>query len=406
MVMGLADEIGMSNEFALRLLNILLAESELVQEQKQQQQQPPKAPKQTHLAIFMRAKQLEASGKKIIHLEVGEPDYPPPSIVERALAESFKLKQYHYTDTRGIQKLRDAISRKENVFGNQVIVTPGGRFAVFSAITSLLKTGQEIIVIEPAWPAYKECADFIGAKTSILKTTLEGKWTPNMKRLEEMISSSTKMMVLNYPNNPTGKIIDNQTMQKIISIAKDNGIYLLSDEVYADYAFKKFESIRDYNYDKSILIGSFSKRYAMTGFRVGYAVATKDIISKMTKVQSVSITSVAEPMQQAALAAFANDPSENINTIKKRLEFVSAKLKVMGLRFLEPDGAMYLYPELPMEEDDIPFVERMLERGVALAPGSGFGDAYRKFVRISACQTEEMLEKGLDVMASVIRESN
>lgn len=405
MVIGLADEIGMNNEFALRLLNILLAESELVQEQKQQQQQPlTKAPKQTHLAIFMRAKQLEASGKKIIHMEVGEPDYPPPTIVERALAESFRLKQYHYTDTRGIQKLRNAIGRKEGVSEDNVIVTPGGRFAVFSAITSLLKAGQELIAIEPMWPAYKECADFIGAKTSILKTTLESKWTPDTKMLEEMISSSTKMIVLNYPNNPTGKILDNQTMRKIISIAKDNGVYLLSDEVYTDYAFKKFESVNEYNYEKSIVVGSFSKRHAMTGFRVGYAVANNDIISKMTKVQAVSITSVAEPMQQAALAAFGNDPSENVNIIKKRLEFMSAKLKGIRLRFLEPDGAMYIYPEIPTEED-IPLVERMLERGVALAPGSGFGDTYKKFVRISACQVEEMLEKGLDIMASVIRES-
>jgi aspartate aminotransferase len=399
MVLGLAGEIGMSNEFALRLLNILLAESELVQAQNQ----PQKAAKQTHLGIFMRAKQLEASGKKIIHMEVGEPDYPPPEAAGNSLAESFKLRQYHYTDTRGIPKLRDAIAKKEDVTEDKVIVTPGGRFAVFSAIASLVKAGQELIAIEPAWPAYKECADFIGAKIQILKTTLEDKWTPDTRQLEELINPSTKMLMLNYPNNPTGKVLDNRTMEKIVSIAKDNDLYLLSDEVYADYAFKKFQSIAEYSYDKGILVSSFSKRYAMTGFRIGYSVASKDVISKMAKVQAVGITSVAEPVQHAALAALGEDPSDNIATMKGRLDFMSAKLKGMSLRFAEPDGAMYVYPELPSGED-MPLVERMLERGVAIAPGSGFGDSYKKFVRISACQPEEVLEKGLDIMASVIKE--
>jgi aspartate aminotransferase len=219
-----------------------------------------------------------------------------------------------------------------------------------------------------------------------------------------MINSNTKMIVLNYPNNPTGKVLDDKTMEKIVLIAKDHGLYLLSDEVYADYVFGRFSSIHKYKYANSIIVGSFSKRYAMTGFRVGYGIANKDIISKMAKVQAVAITSVAEPMQQAALAALDVDPSENISLIKRRLDFVCSKLKKMSLRFVEPDGAMYVYPELPKREEDIPLVEKLLEKGVAIAPGSGFGDSYMRFVRISACQPEKTLERGLDVMASVIRE--
>jgi aspartate aminotransferase len=402
MVLSLAGEIGMRDEFALRLLNILLAESESVQGQNRQQQ--PEM--QTHLGIFMKAKQLEAAGKKIIHMEVGEPDYAPPAAVGNALAEIYKLKQYHYTDTRGVPKLRGAITKKEGVQEDQVIVTPGGRFAVFSAIVSLLKAGQELVVIEPAWPAYKECADFIGARTKVLKTTLEGKWTPDTRQLEEMINPSIRMIALNYPNNPTGKVLDSKTMEKIVSIAKDNRLYLLSDEVYSDFAFKKFDSIRKYNYDKSIMVSSFSKSFAMTGFRVGYGVASKEIVQKMAKVQAAGVTSVAEPMQQAALAALGEDPSENIRTMKRRLEFVAGKLKEMSLGFVEPDGAMYVYPELPSGEEDISLVEKLLEKGVAIAPGSGFGDSYKTFVRISACQPEETLEKGLGIMASVIKEKS
>jgi aspartate aminotransferase len=402
-VMSLADELGMSSEFALQLLNILLAESENVQVEKHLQKA---VQKETHLSIFAKAKQLEASGKKIIHMEVGEPDYSPPGIVGTALAESFRLQQYHYTDTYGIPELREAIAQKEGggIPKDQVIVTPGGRFAVFSAITSLLRAGQELIVVEPAWPAYKECADFLGARTKVLRTTLENMWIPNTKQLEEMINPSTKMIALNYPNNPTGRVLDSKTMEKIVLIAKEHGLYLLSDEVYADYAFSEFSSIREYGYDKSILVGSFSKRYAMTGFRVGYSIAEKEIISKMAKVQAAGVTSVAQPMQQAALAALGVDPSENIRLIKRRLDFVCSKLREMSLRFVEPDGAMYTYPELPKSEEDIPIVEKLLEQGVAIAPGSGFGDSYKRFVRISACQPEKTLEKGLDIMASVIKE--
>jgi aspartate aminotransferase len=401
-VMLLAEEIGMSTEFALQLLNVLLAESEQVQVQKSEQRV---VEKQTHLSIFSKARQLEASGKKIIHMEVGEPDYSAPARVGAALADSFEMKHYHYTDTQGIAKLRDAIATKEGggISRDQVVVTPGGRFAVFSAITSLLRAGQEMIVIEPAWPAYKECADFVGARTKILRTTIENKWIPDTKQMERMINSSTKMIVLNYPNNPTGKVLDHKTMEKIVLLAKDHGLYLLSDEVYADYVFGEFTSIREYDYAKSIVIGSFSKRYAMTGFRVGYGIANKDIISKMARVQAVAITSVAEPMQRAALAALEVDPSENVQLMKTRLDYVCSKLKKMSLRYIEPEGAMYVYPELP-NGDDLTIIERLLEKGVAIAPGTGFGDAYKRYVRISACQPEKTLEKGLDVIASVIRE--
>lgn len=398
-VLALADDIGMNQEFTLRLLNILLEESESLQALKR-----PQVQKQTHLAIFMKAKQLEAAGRKIIHMEVGEPDYPPPASVGDSLSDSFAQGKYHYTDTRGTTKLRAAIAKQAKVHEEQLIVTPGGRFGVFSATVSLLRAGQEMIVIEPAWPAYRECACFAGVRTKALKTRLEDKWAPDIGHLEEMITPTTKMIVLNYPNNPTGKILDTKTMDRIVSLAKDNGIYLLSDEVYADYAFgREFHGVLEYGYDKSIMISSFSKRYAMTGFRVGYAISNKEIISRMTRVQAIGITSVAEPMQYAALAALGEDHLENVKTMKRRLDFIATKLRELSLDFVQPDGAMYVYPKVP-NMDDMTLVERMLEKGVAVAPGSGFGESYKQFIRISACQPETELAKGLDVMADVIKE--
>jgi aspartate aminotransferase len=402
-ILKLSKEIGMDTKFCGRLLNILLMESVRLQ----QNQQIGELHRQTHLGIFMKAKQLEAIGKKIIHMEVGEPDYPPPRTVKTALARAYDNRQYHYTETKGIPRLRQAIAVKvgNSITEDQVMVTLGGRFAVFSAFASLLKAGDEVISIEPAWPAYKECADFIGAKTNILKTTLEEKWEPDIKNLADMINSSTKMIAINYPNNPTGRILEDKTVEQIVSLAQDNDLYILSDEVYSDYAFNHFKSILGYNYDKSIMISSFSKGHAMTGFRVGYGVANKEIIGKMVKVQATALTCVPEPMQYCALAALEVDNSsiQNKKRMKKRLDLVSNRLRNMSLPFVEPDGAMYVYPKLKEGVgNDIAVVERLLDLGVALAPGSGFGESYREFIRISACQPTYLLEKGLDVLELAI----
>lgn len=400
-ILKVSTKIGMDTNFCGRLLNILLMESVRLQ----QNQQIHESYRQTHLGVFMKAKQLEAIGKKIIHMEVGEPDYPPPETVKSALARVYDNRQYHYTETKGIPRLCQAIAEKvgNNVTEDQVIVTLGGRFAVFSAFASILKPGDEVISIEPAWPAYKECANFIGAKTNVLKTRLDENWDPDIKNLAETINSSTKMIAINYPNNPTGRILEEKTVEQIVSLARDNDLYILSDEVYSDYAFNHFKSILRYEYDKSIMISSFSKGLAMTGFRVGYGVADKEIIGKMVKVQATALTCVAEPMQYCALASLEVSSTQNKRRMKKRLELVSERLRKMSLPFVEPDGAMYVYPKLRKGVDnDIIVVERLLDLGVAVAPGSGFGESYREFIRISACQPTHILEKGLDVLESAI----
>jgi aspartate aminotransferase len=400
-ILKVSTKIGMDTNFCGRLLNILLMESVRLQ----QNQQINESYRQTHLGVFMKAKQLESIGKKIIHMEVGEPDYPPPETVKSALARVYDNRQYHYTETKGIPRLRQAIAEKvgNNVTEDQVIVTLGGRFAVFSAFASILKPGDEVISIEPAWPAYKEIANFIGAKTNVLKTRLDENWDPDVKNLAETINSSTKMIAINYPNNPTGRILEEKTIEQIVSLARDNDLYILSDEVYSDYAFNHFKSILGYEYDKSIMISSFSKGLAMTGFRVGYGVADKEIIGKMVKVQAAALTCVAEPMQYCALASLEVSSTQNKRRMKKRLELVSERLRKMSLPFVEPDGGMYVYPKLRKGVDnDIIVVERLLDLGVAVAPGSGFGESYREFIRISACQPTHILEKGLDVLESAI----
>jgi aspartate aminotransferase len=395
---------GIDPAFSGRLLNILMMESVRLQ---QIQKKKPRYTtlENTHLSVFMKAKELESSGKKIIHLEVGEPDFPPPRSLKKALIESYKKKQYHYTDSRGLLKLRQAIAKKvgNGTVDNEVIVTSGGRFAIFSATLALLKQGEEVISIDPSWPAYREFVDFAGGKIKILHTTLEEGWAPDIRQLEAMIGRHTKVIILNYPNNPTGKVLNEKDITRIISLAKDNGLYVISDEVYSDYVFRGFTSLTRYKYDKSIVVSSFSKSCAMTGFRVGYGIAEKEIIDKMARVQAIALTSVAEPMQLAALSAINYNPAGNVRLIKERLDLISEKLCDMSLDFITPEGAMYVYPRLRgLIQTDAELVKTLLKLGVAVAPGSGFGENYKQFIRISACQPKKLLEQGLEVIKSIL----
>lgn len=392
-IMKLCSQIGLEPDLGARLLNILLNESARVQTKK------------TPTAVFMKAKQLESEGKKIIHLEVGEPDFVPATAVKNALTDAIDQGHYHYTETRGVPKLREALVKSlKNKFNasvkdEQIMVTVGGRFAVFLAISTLVKLGDEIIVIEPYWPAYKECAELINAKVKVLRTTLEDKWSPNLKQLENMITDNSRMLVINYPNNPTGKILDSRSIEKIVDIAKDHKLLLLSDEVYSDYSFTKFSSVLDYDYDESIIVSSFSKGPALTGFRIGYAVAKSDMIQRMTRLQAVALTSVAEPMQYGAISALENNNvKKNAETMRKRLSLITSRLKKMSVSFVEPDGAMYVFPRVDITGFNADqFVENALDQGLALTPGSGFG-SYPNFLRISAGQPEDVIEQGMDIL--------
>jgi aspartate aminotransferase len=401
-VMNLSSQIGLEKDLAVRFLSMLMNESARVQ-----------AKKKTPTAVFMKAKQLEAQGKKIIHLEVGEPDFVPSPEVKNALTEAIDQGHYHYTETRGVPKLREALVRTIkkkfdiSVMDEQIMVTVGGRFAVFLAISSLLRAGDEMIVVEPYWPAYRECAEVVNAKVKVLRTTLEDRWMPDLQHLESMINDNTRMLVINYPNNPTGKVIDERTMEKVVGIAKDHKLLLLSDEVYSDYAFTKFTSALNYSCDNSIVISSFSKGPAMTGFRVGYAIANSEVIQKMTKLQAVALTSVAEPMQYAAISALEHSSVErNSEVMRKRLRMITERLKKMPVSFAEPDGAMYVFPRVNLggfSADQ--FVENVLEEGLALTPGTGFGN-YPNFLRISAGQPESVLEEGLDILQRSLSKHN
>jgi aspartate aminotransferase len=397
-VITLCTNIGLDETMATKFLNFLLNESVKVQSTN----------KQTHLSIFLKAKSLEAQGKKIIHMEVGEPDFLPPKIVKEALEEVFDKGFLKYGQAKGMPVFREAlakyVSKKFNVNIQQdnIIVSPGARFSIFTAITTLLNPGDEMVVIEPAWPAYKDCALNSGIKVRTISTTFEGKWEPSLEQIKSTINSNTKMIVLNYPNNPTGKILNEKLQDDIIEIAKKNNLYILSDEIYSQYAKTNWKSILSYNYDKSIVTQSFSKSHAMTGFRVGYGIADSKIIEKMAKLEALCLTNVSEPIQYVAMKALEADTSNNTNTVQNRLDVLAQKASKMGLEFNVPDGAMYLFARINQEGfDGVEFANNALEKGLAVAPGEGFGD-YKNFIRLSACQNEETLVEGMDILSNIM----
>ena len=400
-VISLCNNIGLDETMATKFLNFLLNESVKVQSTN----------KQTHLSIFLKAKSLEAQGKKIIHMEVGEPDFLPPKIVKEALEEVFDKGFLKYGQAKGMPVFREAlakyVSKKFNVNIQQdnIIVSPGARFSIFTAITTLLNPGDEMVVIEPAWPAYKDCALNSGIKVRTISTTFEGKWEPSLEQIKSTINSNTKMIVLNYPNNPTGKILNEKLQDDIIEIAKKNNLYILSDEIYSQYAKTNWKSILSYNYDKSIVTQSFSKSHAMTGFRVGYGIADSKIIEKMAKLEALCLTNVSEPIQYVAMKALEADTSNNTNTVQNRLDVLAQKASKMGLEFNVPDGAMYLFARINQEGfDGVEFANNALEKGLAVAPGEGFGD-YKNFIRLSACQNEETLVEGMSILSNIMRDN-
>jgi aspartate aminotransferase len=396
-VRELGTQFGLNNEFIGKLLNLLLLESINIQKAKTSK----KEAKLDHMAMFLKAKQLESEGKKIIHLEVGEPDYLPPVNVKNELLKTFEKKRIHYTQTNGVPTLRKLIAQERSVKEENVIITPGARFAVFSAMVSNLSIGDELIISEPAWPAYRDCANFIGVKVKAIRTNVEQKWDLDLDQLEQLITSNTKMIVLNSPNNPTGKIIREREIDDILKLARKNDIFVLSDEVYSMYSYIPYKSILDFGYDKSIMVSSFSKSHAMTGFRVGYAISSKDVIDRISKIQAIAITSVAEPMQYAAIAAMNSNVTKNMTLIKKRLDFIKSELENLPCEFVNPDGGMYYFVRFNNSTDVNKIIFNLLNEGVAVAPGIGFGETYFDFIRISACQPTKLINDGLKILKKV-----
>lgn len=348
--------------------------------------------------INEKALKLESEGKKIIRLNLGDPDMAtPPEIVEAAYA-AMKAGKTKYSSSYGEKRLREKIAEVHGVKTENVVITPGSKWAIFSTMYLTMKSGGNVIIPTPYWTAYDLIAKTIGAKTKLLKTEMETGWKVDLDKLESLIDSETKMIILNNPNNPTSKVMDDETLDGIVEIANKKGIIVLSDEVYGAIAFTKTKSVLDYGADsKHILSNGFSKTFTMTGWRIGYIVANKMLIDNITKLNQITFNNVPVFIQEAAMKGLElhKQIAENIKAkYKQRADIASKKLSVAGFKFTQPDAPFYVFPKREGLEGE-KFTLGLLDKGVAVAPGTSFGD-YREHFRISLTAPDNEIETGLD----------
>jgi aspartate aminotransferase len=393
------EEKGVSKQVGLKVLSALLAESKRVQGFQSKQQLI------TPMMMGAKAQQIEATGRKLLRLDVGEPNFHPPKAVLDATSEALYGFKTHYTGTRGIPALVSAVRaylERKNRFvakDTELIVNPGGRFGVYLALSTTVGEGESAIVIEPNWPAYKEGLQYIGGRPISVRTTLEEGWLPSTEAIHDAIRPNTKAIILSYPSNPTGAILPPPRFKEIVDLANDHKLTVISDEIYTDYADKPCPSILGSGAEKFILTASFSKTWAMTGFRVGYTVSSEETISKMMKIQSLLVTCVPEFIQYGAIKALESDSDviRNSEAMIVRINEAARELDaISALEYVKPDGAMYVFPQAKKTDfDSVAFTMKLLEeKGVTVSPGTGFGDYPRAF-RISLGGSDETIVQGI-----------
>ena len=346
--------------------------------------------------INEKALKLESEGKKIIRLNIGDPDLDTPDEIIEAAYAAMKQGKTKYSSSYGEIKLREKLAEIHGVKAENVVITPGSKWGVFSTMYLLLKGGGNVIIPTPYWTAYDLIAKNLGAQTKLLKTELESKWRVDLDKLEKLIDKETKMIILNNPNNPTSKAMDAETLDGIVKIANKKGVTILSDEVYGGISFVKTKSILEYG-DNHILSNGFSKTFTMTGWRIGYIIANKMLIDNITKLNQITINNVPVFIQAAALKALELQKQIATNIKKEyqeRAKMASSILSKAKLEFTEPDAPFYVFPKR-RGLDSEKFTLDMLDKGVAVAPGTAFGD-YREHFRISLTVPRDNIKVALD----------
>jgi aspartate aminotransferase len=354
--------------------------------------------------INEKALKLESEGKKIIRLNLGDPDLAtPPEIVEAAYA-AMKAGKTKYASSYGENKLREKLAELHCVNAENVVITPGSKWGIFATMFLMMKSGGNVIIPTPYWTAYDLIAKSIGAQTKLLKTEFEKEWKVDLDKLENLIDQETRMIILNNPNNPTSKVMDAETLDGIVEIANKKGVTILSDEVYSTIAFTKTKSILEYDGNcNHILSTGFSKTFTMTGWRVGYIIANKMIVDKITRLNQITINNVPVFIQEAALKGLEMQKQLS-NKIKEeyeeRAKMASKTLAKAGLAFTKPEAPFYVFPKCPGLDSE-KFTLDLLDKGVAVAPGTSFGD-YREHFRISLTAPRTEIKVALDKISEAV----
>jgi aspartate/methionine/tyrosine aminotransferase len=361
------------------------------------------------------AKQLEREGREIIHMEVGEPDFDTPEHIKRAAQDALARGTTKYTPSAGTPELREAIA--EHLRGNgvqaaakEVLVTPGAKHAIFCTMSAALDPGDEVIIPSPCW-TYEGIALINGAKPIFIETTQEDEFRLRIENLQEKLTPNTRMLVLNYPNNPTGATMTKQDLRALADLAVDHEFWVLSDEIYdcLIYEGEKVSIASMPNmHDRTIYINGFSKAYAMTGWRLGYSVAPAELTQEMVKIQQAS-TSCAAAFVQAAGVAALRGPQDCVvemrEEYRKRRDVIVDGLNLIeGFNCIKPQGAFYVFPNIEeLNTKSSELCERILkEAGVAAVPGSEFGPYGEHHLRFSYATSMQNIKNALERINSLI----
>jgi aspartate aminotransferase len=368
------------------------------------------------LAVYSRAKELERAGKSIIHLELGEPDFHPAAQVVASLREAVSAGRDRYCATRGVPALRQAIAeylrktRRLDVSAEQVLVAPGCKMALSLAMMALIEPGDEVLYPDPGFPIYPSFTRGLGAQAVPFALREENNFQPDIAEIAARITPKTRMLIFNSPNNPTGTVFRKDILEKLAGLAVAHDLWVLSDEIYARILFSgEYQSIRALPEmaERTVIIDGFSKSFAMTGWRLGYAVASQEVIDAMDMLVLNTFTCAAEFTQVAAIEALrdaTNAVAAMVEEYRQRRDlFVKRLNAIPGFRCQEPEGAFYAW--VNVEETGLPAEEvaRVLleEGGVAGIAGAAFGAEGEKYLRFSLVSAPKLLDEALQRIARV-----
>lgn len=353
----------------------------------------------------------------VISLSVGEPDFDTPWHIRDEGIYSLEKGRTFYTSNAGLKELKEEIcnylKRKQGVEynpQNEVFVTVGGSEGIDAALRAMLNPGEEVLIPQPSYVSYEPCAILAGGVPVIIELKEENEFRLTAKEIEDAITDKTKILILPYPNNPTGAIMEREDLEKIAEVIIKHDIFVISDEIYSELTYKeKHVSIVEIPgmRERTVLINGFSKAYAMTGWRLGYVCAPKEITTQMLKIHQFAIMCAPTTSQYAAVEALRNgdeDVAEMREAYNQRRRYLLYAFKEMGLKCFEPFGAFYVFPcikEFGMTSDE--FATRFLkEEKVAVVPGTAFGDCGEGFLRISYAYSLENLKVAIGRLADFV----
>ena len=411
-ILASAAETGVEKVYARRVAELLIEGSVDVQ----MQCRPPRASKDSLLKQFSEMMlKTEKKGRRLIRLDIGEPCFKTPAAAvreaKRCLSQSPTIL---YGSSAGLTELTDAIATQLNrqygtrLARSNILIFPGARFAIFAAMRTAVSSLERVVICQPAWPPYESFIALVGARALSISTSLENGWDINLSTLEDELKLRPKMLVLNYPNNPTGKVLPEKRFREVMDLAKKYGAIVLSDEVYASYYRSSVPSVLQYPGIEAIYVNSFSKEFSMTGWGIAYAVGDERRIAKMRSIVETTITNVPEFVQRAALAALKDPSGEAARArgeIGRRLAMACEGLRKADFEFYVPEGGFYVFPRIKRRDmDSAKFAEYLFSKHrVGVLPGTIFG-AYKSFVRLAVTESEAAVKTGIRRIAKARNE--